>query len=220
MIFDKILLIHDIRVTILPIQITFTFTSGECMTTNRIQTVSSYLVTIFNLLLFILPIASVLSWFYIDTPFIQQWISKGILFTPVQTPAGIVYLDKVSWTPLTKTLGLASELIELLPFFISLFILKSIFKNYQNSKIFTTQNARSYKHLGWLFLAHACLAKPLSDLLLVGATTLSNPPGQRYLSFGLGTPNLESVFCGSILLVISWIMLEASKLQDEQTLTI
>lgn len=190
------------------------------MTTHRIQTVSSYLVISFNLLLLILPLTSFLAWWYIDTPLVKQWIARGILFTPVLTPAGIIHLNQVSWTTFTKLMGLTSELIGLLPFFISLFVLKSIFKNYQHDKIFTIDNARSYKQLGWLFLVHACLAKPLSELLLVGATTLSNPPGKRYLSFGFGTPNIESVFCGSMMLVISWVMLEASKLQDEQTLTI
>ena len=187
---------------------------------NRIQKISSYLVTVFNVLIITLPIASLLSWFFINTVIVKQWIAQGILFTPVHTPEGIVSLDKILWTPLMKLIGLSAELIGMLPFFISLFILKSIFKQYATGNIFNTENARSYKQLGWVFITQACIAKPLSDMLIVGAVTLSNPPGHRYINFEFGTPNIESVFCGVMMIVISWVMLEASKLHDEQSFTI
>ncbi len=185
---------------------------------NHIQKVSAYLVTTFNLLIITLPIACVFLWLFIDTTWIPQSIVQG--FAPLQTPEGTIHLNDIAWTPLSKMFALGSHVIEQLPFFIGLFVLKSIFKNYEKGNIFSTENAHSFKQLGWLFLVQACIAKPLSDMLFVGAATLSNPPGHRYISFGFGTPNLESVFCGVMMIVISWVMLEASKLQDEQSFTI
>ena len=185
---------------------------------NRIQKVSAYLVTVFNLLIIALPIACILLWLFIDSAWVPQSIIQG--FAPVQTPQGLINLNEITWTHLSKTIALVSHLIEQLPFFIGLFVLKSIFKNYEKGAIFSTENACSFKKLGWLFIAQACIAKPLSDMLFVGAATLSNPPGHRYISFGFGTPNIESVFCGIMMIVISWVMLEASKLHDEQSFTI
>ena len=50
--------------------------------------------------------------------------------------------------------------------------------------------------------------------------TLSNPPGHRYISLNFGTPNLEVLFWGMLVIVISWIMAEGYKLQKDQDLTI
>lgn len=47
-----------------------------------------------------------------------------------------------------------------------------------------------------------------------------NPPGHRYLSISFGTPNLSSLFYGVLVIVVSWVMREASELHDEHTFTI
>ncbi len=86
--------------------------------------------------------------------------------------------------------------------------------------IFSTTNAILYKKLGWLFFWDALLIHSLSHTLMVLAVTLTNPPGHRWISVQFGTPNLEALFCGVLLIVISWVMHEASKLHDEQKFTI
>jgi hypothetical protein len=108
----------------------------------------------------------------------------------------------------------------LLPFLLSLLVLKSIFKNYQQGEIFSTANALHYKKLGWLFFLDALLIKSLSNTLLVLAVTLTNPPGHRWITISYGTPNLKALFCGMLVIIISWVMLEASKLHDDQQFTI
>lgn len=159
-------------------------------------------------------------WHFIDNHTIQSLINTGFLQPPVSTPEGYVNLSHVQWTFFTKIMGLISQSIGLLPLFLSLFILKSIFQNYQNGEIFNASNARHYKKLGWLFFLDALIAQPLSGLMMVAAVTFSNPPGHRYLSLSFGTLNLEALFCGMLVIVISWVMLEASKLSEEQKFTI
>jgi hypothetical protein len=110
--------------------------------------------------------------------------------------------------------------ISLLPIFLSFFVFKAIFKNYRKGDFFTAINAGYYRYLGWLFFLEALLAKPLSDGLMMVTVTLSNPSGHRHLALSWGIPSLEVLFCGTLLIVISWVMLEASKLQDEQKLTV
>lgn len=129
-------------------------------------------------------------------------------------------LSDIVWTTPLKLLGFASQIIGILPFLISLIVLKSIFKNYQQGDIFTSNNAQNFKKLGWLAFIDAFFIKSLSSSLLILAATLTNPPGHRYLTAGFGIPNLTALFLGALLIIISWVMLEASKLQSEQKLII
>jgi hypothetical protein len=101
-----------------------------------------------------------------------------------------------------------------------LYILRSIFHNYEKGEIFTLTNGRHYRTLGLLFFLEALLFQPLSHMLLVLAMTLFNPPGHRYITVSFGTPNIEALFCGTVIIVISWVMIEAAKLEGEQKLII
>lgn len=187
---------------------------------EKIQKVSCYFLVAFNILITILPLFVLTQWLFIDSTTIKNLLDQGFLQSPVSTPEGYINLSTVHWTILAKIVGLIGQSLSLLPLFLSLFILKSIFQNYQKGEIFNTLNARHYRYLGCLFFLDALLAQPLSNLLMVLAVTLANPPGHRYITLSFGAPNIEVLFCGMLVIVISWIMLEASKLHDEQTFTI
>lgn len=186
---------------------------------KRIQKTSAYLIFAFNTLLAIIPMIVFIKTLFISSPpenvFLQELLQKTI-----QTPEGSVNLATIEWSDLSKILAGCSNLLTFLPFFLGLFPLKSIFKNYQKNEIFTQANAKHYRYLGWLFFLNALFAKPISSMLMICAATLSNPPGHRYLVLSFGTPNLEALFSGILIIVISWVMLEASKLHDEQKFTI
>ncbi len=190
---------------------------------NKIQKTSTFLLVIFNVLLMSTPLLIVLQWIFVeakitDIPTIINFL--GVLEKTIQTPEGYINLNTVPWTNFSKLLGFSADILSILPFVLSLFVLKTIFKNYQKGKIFTALNAINYKKLGWLFLADALIIKSLSHTLMVLAITLTNPPGHRYINVHFGTPNLEALFVGTLLVIISWVMLEASKLHDEQKFTI
>jgi hypothetical protein len=190
---------------------------------DRIQKVSSYLVMIFNVLLISVPLVIVIQWAFIEAKITDTSAAInffGLLERMIQTPEGYINLSSVHWTLLSKILGFSSDILGLLPFILSLFVLKSIFRNYQQGEIFSTINALHYKKLGWLFFLDALIITSLSNTLMVLAVTLTNLPGHRYINIQFGTPNLKSLFFGILLIVISWVMLEASKLQDEQKFTI
>lgn len=183
---------------------------------DRIQKVSSYLVIMFNILLVLIPVTLLILWLYIDIDPIKNAITAGLLFGPVETPEGIVNLGMISWDPLSKFIGIMASLLGILPILLGLIILKTIFQNYRRGEIFNITNARQYKYLGYLLFLDALVTKPLSGLLQVLAITLTNSPGHRYLSIGFGTPNLEALFCGVLVIVISWVMVEGYKLQEDQ----
>jgi hypothetical protein len=190
---------------------------------NRIQKISSYLLLIFGVLLIAVPLLSIIQWIFISTKTsdVSGVINFfGIFEKTIQTPEGYVNLSNVSWTPMLQLLGFSADIIGLLPFLISLFVLRVIFKNYQKGEIFSVRNAILYRRLGALFLLDALLIKSLSQTLMVLAVTFTSPPGHRYLTVSFGTPHLTSLFYGILVIIVSWVMLEASKLHDEQKFTI
>jgi hypothetical protein len=156
-------------------------------------------------------------WLFLDTPTVKGFLSDGLIANPIRTPEGILTLGDVVWTNLSKTVFIASNIVGSISFFLSLFVLKAIFKNYRKGEIFTRKNATSYRSLGLLLFLDSLLG-PLSEGLMVVAVTLSNAPGHRYLTLSFGTPSLETLFYG--IIVISWVMGEASRLQEDQHLTI
>ena len=190
---------------------------------NQIQKVSSYLLVILNALLIVLPLLVVIQWVFIETKITGAGSAInffGVLEKTIHTPEGYVNLSSIHWTLFPKMLRFSSDVLGLLPFMLSLFVLKSIFKNYHQGEIFSTINAIHFRKLGWLFFLDALLIKSLSNTLMVLSVTLTNLPGHRWLTFGFGTPNLKSLFCGILVVIISWVMLEASKLHDDQKFTI
>lgn len=187
---------------------------------NRINRVSSYLVISLSALLVLIPVASFPLWFFVDTDWMPNVLKQSLQLSPILIPEGVISLSTVSWTPVTKALALLSVLLERLPLLFRIAVLRTIFKNYEVENIFSAKNARLFRKLGLLFFVDAFLTRPISDCIMTIAATLSNGPGHRYVTFGFGTPNFESLFCGIMLLVVSWVMLEASTLHEEQKLTI
>lgn len=187
---------------------------------QRIQKVSTYLIWVFNFLLIAYPLFIVSRWFLIEWEPFKSLVREGHIFTPIAAPEGVVNLANVAFTPFTKMVWLAGNFIGFAPLFLGLLILKKLFANYKMGIIFSLQNAEKYKYIGGLFLIDAFLTGPLSQMLNVLAVTLSNPPGHRYITLSFGTPNVEAIFCGILILCISWVMAEGYKLQEEQSLTI
>ncbi len=190
---------------------------------SRIQKISFYLLVVFHILIVMTPLFVSVQWIFIslkttDTANVINFF--GILEKTIQTPEGYVNLNNISWTPLLKLLGFCSDLIAVSPFLISLFFLKKLFVHYKDGEIFTKRNALIYRKLGVLYLIDALFIKSLSQTLMILAVTMTNPPGSRYLSISFGTPNLSSLFYGVLVIIASWVMLEANKLHDEHKFTI
>jgi hypothetical protein len=187
---------------------------------ERIQKVSSHLLFVFNVLLILLPLSLLLLWSFMEHAPLKEAIEHGVFFAAVQTPEGLVNLATVNWTPFTKCIGFISSLVGMLPILLGLLILKRVFRNYQKGEIFNTDNAQRYKYLGYLFFLAGLLTQPLSSMLQTLAITLIYPSGHHWIQIGFGTPTFESIFCGVLVLVISWVMVEGYKLQEEQKLIV
>ncbi len=187
---------------------------------DKIKKVSSYLIAVFNFLLISIPVFYTLRWTAGDWKVVQFLKECDFLKYNVETPEGMVDLTTQTFTPLSWAIGYGAGILGFIPLLLGLLALKRLFKNYKKNSIFSYENAKEYRLLGWLFFFNAVFFKPLSNTMLVLSATLSNPPGHRYISLNFGTPNLEDLLCAFIILVISWVMAEGYKLKEDQSLTI
>jgi len=173
---------------------------------KQIQKNSMYLSLTCWALLIIIPLGVIIKWmFFAPKPYIVS---------------DLVDPTNASWPPMLRLLGFCASMVGQVPVLISLFVLEALFKNYQNGEVFSATNAIYYRRLGFLFLLDAFFIQALSETLQVLAATLTNAPGHRYLFVSFGTPNLVSLFYGVVVIVISSVMLEASKIYEESNLTV
>ena len=183
---------------------------------NKIQKISNVFLFIFNTILVIMPILVLLQWFCSDISFVQFY-TRSFGFSNPTTDAG---LDIASLPLLQRFLGFLGTLLSISSWLISIVLLRKIFKNYSRANIFCVANARYYQILGYIFFLDALITRPLSGAILSIASTLSNPPGQRVISIGITSINLQSLFCGMIIIVIARVMYLASQIEEDQKLVI
>ncbi len=185
-----------------------------------LQKVSKYLKKMFHSLAISTAPYIIFFWLFIEWSPINNAIRKGLLIEPIQTPEGAINLATVQLSSLTKFIGCIGELLEALPYILGFAMLKRLFVAYEQKRIFTVENTQIYKKIGWLAFLNGLFFIPLAQSLMVLAATLSSPPGHRYITLNFGTPNVESIFCGLLLVVISLVMQEAQGLQEENQLTV
>ena len=184
---------------------------------NRIYIVSNCLCYIFTSLLVIMPFLLILQW---STP---SWLPSFFYpqpDNPIINNCNDATKNIQNWSYLTKLTGFTGDLLGYFPVFMGLLIMIKIMKKYKKREIFTQENALLYKKLGVLIFIYALLCNPLNGMMYTLAATWNNPPGTRILAFEYSGFNATALICGGVIFLISWVMHEASRLQDEQDLTV
>lgn len=187
---------------------------------EKLQKLSRRLKATFQILTFAVPIFIVLQWLLIDWSFFNNLAKSGVFFNSVATSEGTINFATISLTPMAKFIGCFGQLLGSLPYVLGYMLLEKLFSAYQKGNIFISSNTQIYKKLGWLAFFNGILIIPLTQTLMVLAATLSNPPGHRYITLSFGTPNLEAILCGLLVIVIAWVMEEAQSLSEENQLTV
>ena len=173
---------------------------------TRIQNVSGKFNALFSFLIICTPLSIFLFWLFfnsIPTSF------KGEL--PVNTNDALPLLS----------LSLAF-LVCMIPGSVTVYALltlKALFKLYENAVVFSTANVKCFRRLGYALIIWV-LAKMVSTSLLSIVLSFNNPPGERQLVVQFGSTDIATLVIGAIVLVISWVMNEACKLNDEQAYTV
>lgn len=172
---------------------------------ERIQYASKQLNRLFFALIIVLPVLNLWYWFsfnslppmLIDLPVdVKREVSTGGLFL--------------------------AFLLSLLPLGVVVFgliTLRRLFRLYEKGIVFSKANVNYIRRLGHVLLLWV-LASMLFTTLIGLVVTYANPPGQRLLVVSLDLFDMTALISGAVVLLISWVMDEGRKLEDEQAHTI
>jgi hypothetical protein len=120
---------------------------------------------------------------------------------------------------LTRFLAYLCDLLPLGVIIYALMRLKTLFMLYERGYIFTEENVQCFRSLGRALIVW--VGCDIVNRTLLGIVlTLDNPPGKRMLVIGLDGGDCTGTFVGIAVLIISWVMDEARKMQEEQALII
>ena len=172
----------------------------------RIQSVSGKFNALFSFLIICVPVSILLFWLFFNS---LPMSFKGDL--PVSTSNSLSFL----------TLSLAF-LVCMIPGSVTVYALltlKELFKLYEKAVVFSASNVNCFRRLGYTLIFWV-IAKLISKSLLSIVLSFNNPPGERQLVIGFGSTDIATLVIGAIVLVISWVMNEACKLNAEQVYTV
>lgn len=91
---------------------------------------------------------------------------------------------------------------------------RALFLKFADGQVFTLASARLLRHFAGSVLAQAILG-PVSSTALMLAFTLNNPPGTRQVVITLSSQDYLALIVGGVLLAVSWVMVEATRIADE-----
>jgi hypothetical protein len=91
---------------------------------------------------------------------------------------------------------------------------RTLFFNFANGQVFTLASARLLRDFAGSVLAQAILG-PISSTALMLAFTLNNPPGKSQLVISLSVHDYLALIVGGVLLAVAWVMVEATRIADE-----
>jgi hypothetical protein len=115
--------------------------------------------------------------------------------------------------------ALASSFLPVSVQMMGLWLLIRLFRLYANGSIFTPEHVTYFRRLGYVLLVWT-FSGILNHSFLTMIFSLATSPHSLTVSLGLSSTDLTALVVGGIVVMISWIMEEGRKLQDEQTLFI
>lgn len=171
--------------------------------TVRVQWVSRVLAVVSTVGIVGIPVIAGLLWtlIYLD----------GLVAT-IPALAGLTTPETISRP--ARFVGFIGTMLPAAAVMVGLLYLRRLFNAYAAGEIFTARNATRICGFAWSVIAMGLL-RPVGGILTSVAVTLDNPPGQRSLAITFGSPEVNILFVGSVVLVIGWVMREAAKLADE-----
>ena len=179
----------------------------------KIRRLSCFFRVIFQIAFWVIPITYVLSWVY--APHTFGFHSVGATFTYL--PHGIPVLQPLTISQ--RLLGFAVNIIPMVLKMLIAFYLIKLFRLYEKHEIFTLDNVKYIRRVGITMLLTQ-VAHPFVEFATSAVLTMNNPPHHRLAEFSLQGQNIAVVLIGIVIILISRIMSEGTRLQDEQKYTV
>ena len=182
------------------------YTKGAIMVENRnkpdsLQRLSRRLKRVAIVFMALTLIISVLFWL-----FINQLPSELLSRLPVK-------FDQ-SLSLSTRLLALLVTMIPVTLLLCGLKTLVNLFRSYESGKVFSQNNVKHFKTLGWVLIVWF-FASVLYNALLSIVLTLNNPPGHRMLVVRFELLDLTSLLMGFVLIAIAKVMQLAYELNED-----
>ncbi len=173
---------------------------------SRIQRVSGKFRLLFTALIFLTPIATLMSW-----AFFNALPEDGFHNLPVTIDYPLPFKKLL--------LGALVSLIPLSVVIYGLVNLKTLFSLYEKAIVFSEHNTQCLHRLGYTLIAWffaSLIYTPLISLAL----TFNSPTVQQAIVVRIGLSDLSLLITGGIVFLTSWVMQEAANLENERALTI
>lgn len=180
----------------------------------RIKKVSTVFCLLFQLLFMAIPLVHIFSWIYAPT---ALDVSGKFGFFVSVVPKGIEILH--SLTTSTKLYGFLVSSIPVIAIECILYFLIRLFKLYSHAEIFSLQNVKYIKKIGYaLFIVQ--ITRIICNGFLSMILTWNNPHGHRVATLTISATDITMILTAFVITLISWIMAEGCRLREEQQLTI
>jgi hypothetical protein len=172
---------------------------------QRIQITSRWIKKICSVLIFCLPLLLAFFWIFANN------------FLGARPLPFINYIPD-HLTGSTRFLAFLAEMIPLSAVVYGLLRLRELFRLYENEMIFTENNVSCFRRLGWALIVWVecdVIKTPLLSLIL----TMDSPGGHRGM-LAIASPHIACILVGIVILIIAWVMDEARKIHEDQSLFI
>lgn len=182
---------------------------------NKIKRVSRFFRIIFQIDFIIMPIFFVLSWMNAPHEFVT---AHGFMhFNPIPQAYVNLILHPLSGTEIASAIAVSA-----VPLAVDLFIIYTLiqlFRLYESGVIFSLEIVKRLRNIGYGLLAGQIIS-PFYQLAMGYVLTIHNPPGYGKMSITMDQSNIGILLTSLLIILISWIMAEGCKLNEEQQLTV
>lgn len=139
----------------------------------------------------------------------------------------VVLVDPLAFTPPVETatgvtppkhlaLALLTAIL-FVPGGIALWTARGLFARYGRGDVFSHRNAAAIRRIGLVLLLGTALAIAGRTVALL-ILTYDNPPGARTLAVSLASHDVLIALLGALLMVMGWVLREATRQADENRL--
>ncbi len=179
---------------------------------NKIKKLSQIAQWILLAIMIILPTSLILFWINAPAPLLSSAANYGIDIKYL--PDGLKILHTL--TAGEKWIGFIINLLPVGITFIICCLLYKLFNQFKQLAIFSLQNVKYLRRIGYLIIIGELIISPIYQALITGTMTYHNPRGHGVISISFSGYNLALVTAGVLILLVSWIMAEGYRLNEEQ----
>ena len=176
---------------------------------NRITRLSKILQTCFWIWFAMMPTICILYWYTNGLASLKPIYDFNLI--PITSDA-IKPIAEMNIS--TRIMGMFVSLLPVIIDMLAIYSVIRLFRHFAKNEYFTAGTVFWIQRAA-LFLLLNQLIYPVYTGLLSLVLTIQNPPGQRMISFALGDQQLTLTIVALTILLISWIMEEGRKINED-----